>query len=193
MPGLKDRFVIALAAIPISFLATTSGASAAIIDYTFEPGTDIVVFEANPPFNLYSEAITGSFAYNTLSRTVSAVDITLTGSPSYFGTNPITFLYAFSPFNSGDQAFGFAYAGTNNNSSYLISLEFNGLGGASSPLGGGAFYNGQGGNNAFSVGTSGGVTVGATPIPAALPLFAGGLGLMGFVARRRKRKASVAA
>jgi hypothetical protein len=29
-----------------------------------------------------------------------------------------------------------------------------------------------------------------TPIPAALPLFAGGLGLMGFLARRRKRNAA---
>jgi hypothetical protein len=29
-----------------------------------------------------------------------------------------------------------------------------------------------------------------TPIPAALPLFASGLGVMGFVARRRKRKAT---
>ena len=28
-----------------------------------------------------------------------------------------------------------------------------------------------------------------TPVPAALPLFAGGLGLMGFLARRKKRKA----
>jgi hypothetical protein len=31
------------------------------------------------------------------------------------------------------------------------------------------------------------LAVAATPIPAALPLFAGGLGLMGFLARRRKR------
>jgi hypothetical protein len=31
----------------------------------------------------------------------------------------------------------------------------------------------------------------ATPLPAALPLFASGLGIMGFVARRRKRKAQV--
>ena len=30
--------------------------------------------------------------------------------------------------------------------------------------------------------------VGSTPLPATLPLFAGGLGLMGLVARRRKRK-----
>ena len=29
----------------------------------------------------------------------------------------------------------------------------------------------------------------ATPLPAALPLFAGGLGMIGLLARRRKRKA----
>ena len=28
----------------------------------------------------------------------------------------------------------------------------------------------------------------ATPLPAALPMFAGGLGMVGFLARRRKRK-----
>jgi hypothetical protein len=32
----------------------------------------------------------------------------------------------------------------------------------------------------------------ATPLPAALPLFATGLGVMGFLARRRKRKGSAA-
>jgi hypothetical protein len=32
-----------------------------------------------------------------------------------------------------------------------------------------------------------------TPIPAALPMFAGGLGLVGFLARRKKRKALAAA
>jgi hypothetical protein len=34
------------------------------------------------------------------------------------------------------------------------------------------------------------LAVAATPIPAALPLFAGGLGLMGWVSRRRKNKAA---
>lgn len=42
-------------------------------------------------------------------------------------------------------------------------------------------------------GTFGDVPVSATPIPAALPLFAGGLGVLGFVARRRKRAAVAAA
>ena len=36
------------------------------------------------------------------------------------------------------------------------------------------------------------ITVGATPLPAALPLFAGGLGLVGLLARRRKRQGATA-
>ena len=36
------------------------------------------------------------------------------------------------------------------------------------------------------------VSLAATPLPAALPLFATGLGVMGFLARRRKRKAAAA-
>jgi hypothetical protein len=35
--------------------------------------------------------------------------------------------------------------------------------------------------------------ISATPLPAALPLFAGGLGMIGFVARRRKRNGSALA
>jgi hypothetical protein len=34
--------------------------------------------------------------------------------------------------------------------------------------------------------------VSATPLPAALPLFAGGLGMVGFLARRKKRKSAIA-
>jgi hypothetical protein len=37
---------------------------------------------------------------------------------------------------------------------------------------------------------AGGPIMAATPLPAALPLFAGGLGVLGFLARRRKKKAS---
>jgi hypothetical protein len=36
------------------------------------------------------------------------------------------------------------------------------------------------------------VVIGATPIPAALPLFASGLGALGFIGWRRKRKAQAA-
>ena len=34
--------------------------------------------------------------------------------------------------------------------------------------------------------------IGITPIPASLPLFAGGLGLIGLLSRRRKQKAAAA-
>jgi uncharacterized protein (TIGR03118 family) len=37
-------------------------------------------------------------------------------------------------------------------------------------------------------GLFGGIQVAATPLPATLPLFAGGLGLLGFIARRRRRE-----
>jgi hypothetical protein len=36
------------------------------------------------------------------------------------------------------------------------------------------------------------LTVSSTPLPAALPLFASGLGVMGFLAKRRKRKSAAA-
>jgi hypothetical protein len=36
------------------------------------------------------------------------------------------------------------------------------------------------------------VVVGTTPLPAALPLFAGGLGLVGFLSRRKKQKVAIA-
>ena len=186
-----SRLRVAAAAFVV-FLAIAPGARAATINYVFEPGSTITVEEANSPYTNYTEQITGSFTFNTSNNTISAVEVTLSGSPSYFAPNPITFLYTFSAFNFGNQAFGFAYAGTDDDFSYLIVLDFGGLGGASSPLYGGAFYNGQGNNNAFARSASGGVEVSATPLPAALPLFATGLGAMGLLGWRRKRKNAAA-
>jgi hypothetical protein len=37
-----------------------------------------------------------------------------------------------------------------------------------------------------------GIEVTATPLPAALPLFAGGFGVVAMIAQRRKRQVSVA-
>jgi hypothetical protein len=54
------------------------------------------------------------------------------------------------------------------------------------PLVGMAGYNLPGNYRGSSL--SGGVEVASTPLPAALPLFASGLGLMGFLAKRRKRQ-----
>lgn len=60
------------------------------------------------------------------------------------------------------------------------------------------FSNDSGGSDVFgfddmSVGSLEQVTPGATPVPAALPLFAGGAGVFGFLSWRRKRKAAAIA
>ena len=185
--GLGARAATALAVVSATFLATASGAGAATINYVFEPGSSITATEANPPNASYTETITGSFTFNTSTDALSAVNVTLSGSPSYFSPNPIIFVDPFAPFNAGNTNFGFANAST-----LLLALEFQGLGGSSSPLAGGAFYNGQGNNNAFAGPVSGGVETATTPLPAALPLFVTGLGAMGLFGWRRKRKNAAA-
>ena len=49
----------------------------------------------------------------------------------------------------------------------------------------------QADNQAVQIGTWD-VTIGATPLPEALPLFAGGLGALGLLGWRRKRKPDAA-
>ena len=170
-----------------ALLATAPVARAVTINYVFEPGTNITVVEANPPSNTYTETITGSFTFNTSGSVLSMVDVTLSGAPSYFGTSPITFLYSFSPFTYAG-GIGLAFAGNDDNSSYLVALQFSTLGGDNVPLVGGAIYNGQGGNNAFATAVSGGVQIATTPAPAALPLFVTGLSALGLLSWRRKKK-----
>lgn len=188
--GIAARHATVVVGALFGVLAIAPGVRAATVNYVFEPGTSITATEANSPFNSYTETLTGSFVFNTSNNAVSAVHITLSGSPSYFVPTPITFLYTFSGFNSGNVSFGISYAGTDDNSSYLVALNFNGLGGTSVQLDGGAFYNGQGNNNAFAQSSTGGVEVAATPLPGALPLFATGLGALGLLGWRRKRKAA---
>jgi len=48
-------------------------------------------------------------------------------------------------------------------------------------------------NNISDTGTADYAVVSATPLPAALPMMAGGLGFLGFLSRRRKRKAATVA
>jgi len=44
------------------------------------------------------------------------------------------------------------------------------------------------GSGSFAMWDEASLAVATTPLPAALPLFAGGLGLIGLLARRRKQK-----
>ena len=119
--GRWARAATALAVVSATFLATASGAGAATINYVFEPGSSITATEANPPNASYTETITGSFTFNTSTDALSAVNVTLSGSPSYFSPNPIIFVDPFAPFNAGTTNFGFANAST-----LLLALEFQG-------------------------------------------------------------------
>jgi hypothetical protein len=66
-------------------------------------------------------------------------------------------------------------------------------GGDSLSMGGGGSFNLSGtGISSSDVGTVT-IALATTPLPAAFPLFAGGLGVVGFLARRKKQKALAAA
>ena len=195
---LGSRATMALALASVAFLATVPAALAETINYVFEPDTSITV-------QGYSETITGSFTFipsnNPSNDALSAIDITLSGSPSYFGPapapNPITFLYNYSSLNYLNREFYFTYAADDLSSFFILLVfgggyPFYGLGGTSTPLIGGTLYNGPGGGSLDAQSVSGGVEVATTPLPAALPLFVGGLGVIGLFARRSKRRRATA-
>jgi len=176
--ALGARTAIASTVICTAVLAAQPQARADLINYVFQPGTKITVQEANSPFNSYTETITGSFTFNTSGDVLSAVDVTMSGSPSYFDSSPTTFLYYFNlaGFTSAN-SIGLAFAGNNDDSSYLAELQFAPFGGNDLPLFGGALYNGQDRNNAFANSVSGGVEFAAAGVPGPVA----GAGIPGLV------------
>ena len=63
-----------------------------------------------------------------------------------------------------------------------ITISINGFGG---PLGSSVYYSQAGFPDTLT--TNGGATIGTTPLPAALPAFVGGLGILGLLGRRRRK------
>jgi hypothetical protein len=139
--------------------------------------------------------VTGSFTLDTTTNTSYAVDLTVVGAGGVNSgtitdptqTGPGTYATADGPMLTFDD----------DNPALQIFLTY--------PAGGGTLY--TGGFGSSSVGsyfspTCGGEICGfpldgtvtaasgvsTTPLPAALPLFAGGLGMIGFLSRRRKQK-----
>ena len=184
---MKTKLLVLVACIA---LLGVSQARAAIVNYEFVPATNFTLDATG--------TISGSFTYNTATFAMTNINATVSGATGFDGT--YTFTYA--PWD-GASTISFMYAAdsASNNTFAMLFLEF------SSPLDGSPGlvplvaidgYNLPGNcdfggcSNYFGSSTTGGVEAASTPVPAALPLFATGLGALGLLGWRRKRKNAAA-
>ena len=203
---MKFKSIVAAAAVAMG-MAASSQAGAVTYQYTgntLPSAFDIYTGNPLPPGNYH---VTGTADLNC-------------GGPCYAGNyieggNLISFtLTAFDSFNNVVLSMSNADAGYTNDG-FVNYLKLNGSGVVTnwnilidSPAGTPNIVTAGNDNvNPFS-GTSEGFVIGsaayysndspgswnasATPLPAALPMFATGLGVMGWLAKRRKRKATLA-
>ena len=188
MSARRAKAASALAVASILFLATAPGVRAATVTYDFVPNTDFMLDAKG--------AIAGSFTYDTASFVMTNINVTVSGATGFDGT----YTYTYAPWNgASDISFMYAADSASNNVFAMLALQFSKqLNGSTGlvPLSSISAYNlghdcGQGtGGNCENGGAplSGGVEIASTPLPAALPLFAGGLAVMGLLGRRKKRK-----
>jgi len=188
------RSQIALAACAVLAFGVSSPTIASADSYS--------TFDVDATYDGGLGTLTGSFTLDTTTNTSYAVDLTLVGAGGVNSatlTDPTTFLtgtYA--------TAAGPMLTYDDGNPANEVFLTY--------PAGGGTLYVGGFGasyvESEFSTtctngapecqyfldgSVTAGTAVSATPLPATLPLFAGGLGMVGFLARRKKQKALAAA
>lgn len=187
------NFLVSLVA-TAAMLAASAPAFASPITYDFTAGSTVtfgpsLCVGCTLPLlptvdgSSFTDSITGSFTYDSSANILSAVDITISGPyqpDSITSLDPecVTFCSAstFSALGSYQWIFYFANTLSNtpdNLTNMWLSISNTEFGYADS--------------------FSGGVAPAETPLPAALPLFAAGLGALGLLGRRRKRKGQVAA
>ena len=168
------------------FLTASPDAHASIVNYEFVPGT---TFQFDAP-----GTVSGGFTYDTTTFAMTNIDVTVSGPTGFDGT--YTFTYA--PWNNSS-AVSFMYAANSasDNTFAMLLFQLSGaLNGAPGTVG--ISYaqgfnlpgncNSGGCSNYFDDKVSGGLEVASTPLPAALPLFASGIGVLGLFGWCRKRK-----
>jgi hypothetical protein len=172
--GLTAALVLSAAAY------SASAASAATVTYTF--------VNASATFSGGTSDFSGTFGWDSDpgAEYITFANITVTG----FDAGTYTYLA-----NSGGvHASGFEFAVSSTSSSDAFDLYFNYFDGISNDPINNAYYGTEGNVSASNIDSSvtGYATPNATPLPATLPLFAGGLGMIGLLSGRRKRKNAAA-
>ena len=173
--GLTTALVLSAAAY------SASAASAATVTYTF--------VDASATFpSVGTSDFSGTFGWDNDPGTgyITFANITVTG----FDAGTYTYLAN----SGGDHASGFEFAVTSTSSSNAFDLYFNYFDGVSNDPINNAYYGTEGNVSASNIDSSvtGYATPNPTPLPATLPLFAGGLGVIGLLSGRRKRQNAAA-
>jgi len=180
-----------LAAAAVAFFMAGNPASAVTINGTLSLSGLANFDSTSIDFTAASTLIGGTGNFTSLGSTASSITFTHMGSSVLY-----TSLTSVTDLGCGTGCV-FTVTGNGNTATFLLSsitvddttnLTITGSGFATLT----GFTNTPGFFSLTSQGTSGtnvsfSTTVNATPLPAALPLFAGGLGVIGLVARRKKR------
>jgi hypothetical protein len=165
--------LIAIMAAVVAYQATTNSASASPITY------DLVGVTAAFADNTETDYFSGTFTYDASTAVLSAVSITVSGpvDAGFFTTAGNRAL----PFNNQIQFSDSSYTWIMSFWNTSFSLPVVPLDVSPDQLS--AVYNSD---NILTNGVTGAAV--ATPLPAALPLLATGIGAMGLLGWRRKRK-----
>jgi hypothetical protein len=191
---MKYPHLVAAGALACGVAIGAPAHAATVTDFVTFADSGAYTIDGNGALYPYNPAmsLTGSFTITfdptlyypaqTLAGFISGLNFTLT-DPFFPGLtlNPITQF----TFNGGTLTLLSNPSAPLPNGTDDITITLNGLPWGGGDTGSGVYYSQVTFND--TVTSSGTATISATPLPAALPLFAGGLGILGLVRSRRKK------